>query len=58
MENFLFGYIVILFFGLLIGSVISYFIIKLSVKDSLKQIEYYLEIIAKKAHEESKNPKQ
>ncbi len=54
MENFLFGYIVVLFFGLIIGSVISYYIIRTSVKDSLKQTEYYLEIIAKKALEDSK----
>lgn len=43
-------------FGLIIGSAITYYIVRTAMKDALKQTNYYLEILAKKIIDE-KNEK-
>ena len=39
--------LITLVLGLFIGSIITYYVVRASVKDAMKQSEYYLEIIAK-----------
>lgn len=46
--------IIFLLIGLLFGSVITYYVVRASVKDAMKQSEYYLEIIAKATIEKTK----
>ncbi|WP_165590546.1 hypothetical protein [Chryseobacterium aquaticum] len=41
--------IIVLILGLIAGSIITYYVVRASVKDAMKQSEYYLEIIAKNA---------
>ncbi|MCJ8153194.1 hypothetical protein MKJ01_05390 [Chryseobacterium sp. SSA4.19] len=47
--NHVFPLIIFLILGLIIGGVITYYVVRAATKDALKQTEYYLEILAKKA---------
>ncbi|MFZ4928350.1 hypothetical protein [Chryseobacterium sp. Mn2064] len=47
MTDLLLPLIIPMFLGLVFGSIITYYVVRASVKDALKQSEYYLEIIAK-----------
>lgn len=47
MKEILIPLLITLFLGFVIGSILTYYIVRASVKDAMKQSEYYLEIIAR-----------
>ncbi|MDF2931268.1 MAG: hypothetical protein K0R36_599 [Chryseobacterium sp.] len=52
--NQIYPLIIIAIIGLFVGSITTYYIVRTSVKDAMKQSEYYLEIIAKSTLKNSK----